>query len=61
MSDWISVNDQLPEEDVHVLAWIEDDGAEWAEVCSQHNSFFTSWDHEPLPVTHWMELPEPPK
>jgi hypothetical protein len=60
MSDWISVDERLPEEDEQVLCWckVESDG--WSEVASHHNSFFTDSNFEFLEVTHWQPLPDPP-
>jgi len=55
MSDWISVEDRLPDDDVDVLihggtfgvGYREDDT--WYELLP--------WTKSP---THWMPLPEPP-
>lgn len=61
MSEWIRVDDQLPDEDIPVLCWVNDGDSCGHEVASHHNSFFTDWTNELLPVTHWMPLPEPPQ
>lgn len=61
MSEWISVEERLPPEDQLVLCWCDDGDNAACEVSSHHNSFFTDWTFELLPVTHWMPLPEPPK
>ena len=60
MSEWISVLDDLPDEDFPVLCWCADGDSDWYEVLSHHNSFFTDCFHELMPVTHWQHLPPPP-
>lgn len=62
MSEWISVEDYLPEESVVVLTYLKDgryllnyiikltDIILWACVLDNEND----------KVTHWMPLPEPP-
>ena len=55
-SEWISVEDRLPEDDVQVLA------------CTKHGKAFSAhckkgkWrvSHS-IKITHWMPRPEPPK
>lgn len=56
MSGWISVESQMPEEDVEVLCT----DLSQVFIASQHNSFFTSGDHDLQYVTHWQALPSPP-
>lgn len=58
MTNWVSVDARLPEEDVEVLG-VCDDGFFW--VTSHHNSFFTDDHYEFVEITHWMPLPEPPE
>jgi hypothetical protein len=53
---WISVESQLPEEDVEVLCT----DLSQVFIASQHNSFFTNGDHGLQYVTHWQPLPELP-
>lgn len=65
MNEWISVKDRLPEENVQVLGVLACNGK--LEFCVRRNCYlpgchykgFVSW--QPLPVTYWMPLPEPPK
>lgn len=60
-SEWISVDDRLPEEDTIVLVWC-------GEV-SVYNYLRYDWWYtgycdittEDGGITHWMPLPEPPK
>lgn len=58
MSEWISVDDYLPGEDVEVLVF-DDEGNYF--LCSHHNTFFSDEFFEPIIATHWQPLPEPPK
>ena len=67
MSDWISVDDRLPENDTTVICYTQ---------CSQtivggqldgefySGNRFVAWDlafnHDVI-ITHWMPLPLPPK
>lgn len=51
MSEWISVDERLPEkEDVFLC---------WSKPLSDMFFCFTS-DFNGMEVTHWMPLPEPP-
>lgn len=75
MSDWISVNDRLPEMNQVVMVYVpEFDGfeiqlSEWVEYYEAPVSFSTEtiktgegWaDHDFDEVSHWQPLPEPPK
>lgn len=55
MSDWVSVDDRLPDEDVEVLV-IDGTGEYW--IATQHNTFFTDCTHEHVGAAYWMPLPE---
>jgi len=67
---WISVKDSLPEYGVEVLVEVDGHrGPSWRNnhnlvaYLAKNNNFYEE-RHEsniPLPVTHWMPLPEPPK
>lgn len=72
MSDWISVEDELPElRDYSVLAFfdngaidmvhIEDYFADITAGLDENGTqLYTKW-YKTAGVTHWMELPEPPQ
>ncbi|ANI22077.1 hypothetical protein PP586_gp60 [Pseudoalteromonas phage vB_PspS-H40/1] len=71
MSDWISVNDELPEPYTTVLRFpsyeIEYGSEYTAHYDSVDNKFhvdcedsFATWECV-AEVTHWMPLPAPPK
>jgi len=65
LSPWISVEDQLPDDDINVLIYVPSANEPvWPGYVSMHH-------HEPLwfwdsgapashQVTHWMPIPEPP-
>ena len=58
ISEWISVNDRLPEEDVPVLVW----GSQgFAFVDQRENGKWQIGTPHHANITHWMLLPEPPK
>jgi hypothetical protein len=61
MSEWISVEVELPAEDTPVLCWADDGDYCGHEVASHYSSLFTDFTGELLPVTHWMLLPGPPQ
>ena len=59
MSEWISVEDELPTKGVYVLACYLD---EYTEVCRYHQ--VKGWQdvvNGSLLITHWMPLPAPPE
>ena len=57
MSEWISVNEQLPEIDVRVIAYYDGD----YEFLLFNGDFWTrkAWPVGYIP-THWMPLPSAP-
>ena len=62
MSEWISVEDRLPDNQAYILAH---DGYGYSSVfIAFHHlgTFYKSSIHQsPLRVIYWMPLPEPPK
>lgn len=64
MSEWISVNEKLPEHGQFVLVFVREGimTVVRADV-SKCNYIFMTQDlrHQVFKVTHWMPLPEPPK
>lgn len=62
MSEWISVEERMPEEWVEVLVFVPGIGREIAWLCKPKG--FWRWvysgDIIELDVTHWMPLPSPP-
>lgn len=66
MSEWISVDDSLPEPNVNVLTIDEDNYQETAILYPASMILTYTWrrtglEHMKGEVTHWMPLPEPPK
>ena len=72
MSEWISVDEWLPEEGREVLCMISCDIHKpptsylLCELKQPGSSFYETWNNEPTSdfewyVTHWQPLPEPPK
>lgn len=59
MSDWISVEDQLPPTEEHILVF--DDGVGTAFFLAKDLSAIQSKSPSWSQLTHWMPLPEPPK
>ena len=56
MSEWIPVEDRLPEETCRVLAYHKGFGVFEAGYDKRNN-----WGSLRTSITHWMPLPEPPK
>jgi len=62
---WISVEERLPEPFVSVLVYMPEE----RPLPTVHEGFLareSMWyanhfDREPMEITHWMPLPEPPK
>jgi hypothetical protein len=59
-SEWISVDERLPEEGVRVLVWLKGDGSQYTRTDTDRLSL-KKWVRCGRLVTHWMPLPEPPK
>ena len=59
MSEWISIDDRLPEKDEGVIIYPMDGMVGHADYF--FNAFSTWGYGEVNGVTHWMPLPEPPK
>lgn len=58
MSEWISVEDSLPENTDDVLvAYSDEVFVGWFTTIGQ----WKNCDGNLICVTHWMQLPEPPK
>lgn len=72
MSEWIKCSERLPEDGGEYLYIAED----YPNACVNYNVAIFSkqdgwkveiydriyeWGEEPVTVTHWMQLPEPPK
>ena len=63
MSEWISVEDRLPDESVSCLVF-GPDGNYVGWVCDPVQKWWAregDLDDYCVEVTHWMPLPEPPK
>jgi hypothetical protein len=75
MSDWISVEDRLPEKDERVLVWLPENEQTLDDGIFDIAYFEIKEDEEPVwriengpgiyslssnDVTHWMPLPGPP-
>lgn len=62
---WISVKDRLPEEDLYVIVFKNDDSpmVTFGFLCkdSYGNHFLDKTQKLIRNVSHWMPLPEPPK
>lgn len=59
---WISVEDELPPENDIVLTANDRGGISMGYYCDDdwHNIMFTDRE-QAIPITHWLQLPEPPK
>lgn len=57
-SQWISIEDRLPENDDWVLVWIETE--HYAKI-SYYRPNIGGWGGKNYNVAHWMPLPQPPK
>ena len=63
VQEWISVNDRLPQNFVSVLGYMTDAGEfpQVRECYTVGNAFFFPALGDVHPVSHWCEMPEPPK
>lgn len=67
MSNWISVDERLPEENEEVLAWDGEsiEKAHLQRYLGGYNDNTLRWTYYDCMiwenVTHWMPLPEPPE
>lgn len=63
VQEWISVNDRLPQNFVSVLGYITDAGEfpPVRECYTVGNVFFFPALGDIHPVSHWCEMPQPPK
>jgi hypothetical protein len=75
MSEWTSVEDELPDDDVLVLVcWRDDDECYRVDFDAYEDELWAVWfnqaEHtniaggsceEEAPYTHWMNIPGPPK
>jgi hypothetical protein len=66
-TEWISVNDRLPEANTNVFTTVLFDGLYVASLCvvAQFESKYKWWNKDidkihPIEVSHWMPLPSPP-
>ena len=63
VQEWISVEDKLPQNFVSVLGYMTDAGEfpPVRECYTVGNAFFFTALGDVHPVSHWCELPQPPK
>ena len=59
-SEWISVEERLPEKYAYVIV-CDEDGTVGEAFCYKEGGFEWMYSQEIAFVTHWMPLPEPPK
>ena len=65
VQEWISVKDRLPDQNIRVLVWMQDNEEEYTQIdtdrwsCTMEQGYhWIRWGNR---VTHWMPLPQPPK
>jgi len=65
MSNWVSVDSELPKPFVPVLCAVNDIVTEWIVILARGGkggwTEVGSYEYFPCIVTHWMPLPETPK
>ena len=63
VQEWISVDERLPENFISVLGYMTDAGEfpPVRECYTVGNAFFVPALGDIHPVSHWCELPQPPK
>ena len=67
MSEWISVKTELPGIEKHVITYCKMmGGSEWyIDINRRNGNVRTDWwsdrYDEPVRVSHWKHLPDPPK
>ena len=63
VQEWISVEDKLPQNFVSVLGYMTDAGEfpPVRECYTVGNAFFFPALGDGHPVSHWCEMPQPPK
>ena len=63
VQEWISVDERLPQNFVSVLGYMTDAGEfpPVRECYTVGNAFFFPALGDVHPVSHWCEMPEPPK
>lgn len=66
-SNWISVEERLPETSEWVVVWYCDKDGEYFPTIGMYRDggWFTDVDNNdsafpPVKITHWMRLPKPP-
>lgn len=65
MSQWISIEDRMPEEDIKVIIFSYGQVC-WGFYSRDENEFYESWNpyariyENETNATHWQPLPEPP-
>ena len=60
VSEWINVNERLPEENVRVLVYLDETLYNYTHIDTDRLKRKT-WVRWGKAVTHWQLLPEPPK
>ena len=63
VQEWISVDERLPENFISVLGYMTDAGEfpPVRECYTVGNAFFFPALGDVQPVSHWCEMPQPPK